>query len=143
AEKWLYPIAPYATQQWILELKNWFHKHREELEHWPARRCLIHGDLGTQHLIFDPTAGLVKGVIDFGFAGIGDPAIDLAAVISQLGESQLQKMKPWYPELDDLLFRARLWSLSTPLWWAIQGIRTGDRSWLLAGLHTARDIRLE
>ncbi len=45
-----------------------------------ARRTLVHGDLGPQHLRVDE-AGVLVGVIDFGDAMIADPAIDLAAFL--------------------------------------------------------------
>jgi len=143
AEQLILPNAPYATQQWIIDLKQWFEKHRTELESPLTRPALIHGDLSLHHLIMDRDSNVLKGVIDFGFAGIGDPAIDIAAVLTQFGESQLLKMKSVYPAIEAHLFRAKLWALSTPLWWAIQGVKTGDRSWFFAGLAGAGDIRLD
>lgn len=39
--------------------------------------CLIHGDLGPEHLLADPVRGRLHAVIDFGDAGLGDPAYDV------------------------------------------------------------------
>ena len=52
----------------------------------PARRApraLIHGDLGAEHVFVD--AGRITGVIDWGDAVIGDPALDHGRLMRDLG----------------------------------------------------------
>lgn len=48
-----------------------------------TRRVLIHGDLGAEHVLVD--AGRITGVIDWGDAVIGDPALDLGRLMRDLG----------------------------------------------------------
>ena len=48
----------------------------------PARRVLIHG-LGAEHVLVD--AGHITGVIDWGDAVIGDPALDRGRLLRDLG----------------------------------------------------------
>jgi aminoglycoside 2''-phosphotransferase len=42
--------------------------------------CIVHGDLGREHVLVDPETGALTGVIDFGDAWLGDPAGDFASV---------------------------------------------------------------
>ena len=143
AEQIIYPEAPFAMQQWIIDLRQWFEKHSDELEKWAFKKCLIHGDLSTHHIILNKRQTDIKGIVDFGFAGVGDPAIDIAAVLSQLGADNYKKMLSYYPDMESHQFRAKLWTLSTPLWWAIKGIKNSDRSWFFAGLATAKSVSLD
>lgn len=46
---------------------------------------LIHGDLAPYHVKADLAAGKISGIIDFGEAGIGDPATDISCLIYNLG----------------------------------------------------------
>jgi aminoglycoside 2''-phosphotransferase len=46
----------------------------------PAAPVLVHGDFGTGNILYDPAARAISGVIDFGGAGPGDPAVDFAAL---------------------------------------------------------------
>ena len=43
---------------------------------------LIHGDLAPYRLLHDPESGQFTGVLAFGVAGLGDPATDLAFLLS-------------------------------------------------------------
>jgi aminoglycoside phosphotransferase (APT) family kinase protein len=42
---------------------------------------LVHADLGPSHILVDPETGEVSGVIDFGDARVGDPAIDIVGLL--------------------------------------------------------------
>jgi aminoglycoside phosphotransferase (APT) family kinase protein len=48
-----------------------------------ARRVLIHGDLGAEHVFVD--ADRITGIIDCGDAVIGDPALDYGRLMRDLG----------------------------------------------------------
>jgi aminoglycoside phosphotransferase (APT) family kinase protein len=49
----------------------------------PARRVLIHADLGAEHVFAEH--GRITGVIDWGDAAIGDPALDLGRLMRDFG----------------------------------------------------------
>ncbi|RIW30383.1 aminoglycoside phosphotransferase family protein [Bacillus salacetis] len=49
------------------------------------QRVAIHGDLTTANMIFNKETGLVKGIIDFTDAQVGDPAFDFAGLYWALG----------------------------------------------------------
>jgi aminoglycoside 2''-phosphotransferase len=103
--------------------------------------CLTHGDLASYHLLGDPASGSLTGVLDFGEARWGDPAIDLAAVISSYGESFLWRMAETYPLTNDLVERARLRAGYVELEWAMQGVKLDSTEWYLVHIGRARDVR--
>lgn len=103
---------------------------------------LIHGDLAPYHLLFLPDEGVLNGVIDFGVAGMGDPATDLGSLINYYGESLIQKIKPFYPEYDTLLPRARFYAQALELQWVLLGVESGEQYWFTAHLGGALDIGL-
>ena len=72
----------------------------------PARRTLIHGDLGAEHVFVD--AGRITGVIDWGDAVIGDPALDHGRLLRDLGRTagggERARLYAVYTALEDLAF---------------------------------------
>lgn len=100
---------------------------------------LINGDIVPYHIIFDREAKRINGIIDFGTAGIGDPAADFACIIYNYGESFLKRMADVYPEISEAVRRARFWAGTLPLQWALSGRRTKNYWWNLVHLSGARD----
>jgi aminoglycoside 2''-phosphotransferase len=101
---------------------------------------LIHGDLAAYHLLYDPTAARLTGVIDFGTGGLGDPAADYSILMQMLGEQLVRRMARFNPAIEALLDRARFRAHALELEWALKGVRTNDVSWFMAHLSNARDI---
>jgi aminoglycoside phosphotransferase (APT) family kinase protein len=60
-----------TLQRWMTELQS-----DTELERFTPR--LVHGDLWFDHVLVDADRARLAGVVDFGDAGLGDPAQDLA-----------------------------------------------------------------
>lgn len=106
------------------------------------RPCLINGDTTPYHILFDRQARRVSGVIDFGTAGIGDPAADFATLIYFYGESFLRRMAKFYPEIKDGVDRARFWAGTLELQWVLSGVRGRNAgwSWFTVHLGSARDV---
>jgi aminoglycoside 2''-phosphotransferase len=103
--------------------------------------CLIHADLASYHLLVAPDPWRLSGVIDFGTAGPGDPAVDIGLLLNTYGESVVRRMAETYPMSAALLDRARFFAGSLELEWALAGIRENDASMLLVHLGRARDIQ--
>jgi aminoglycoside 2''-phosphotransferase len=95
---------------------------------------LRHGDFGFGNLIFDPESFALTGVIDFGFAGLGDAAIDFAGVLSSFGEAFLQKCARVYPEIKDAWERVRFYHSTFALQEALFGIENGDTEAFASGI---------
>lgn len=71
----------------------------------PTHRTLIHGDLGAEHVFVD--GGRISGVIDWGDAAIGDPAIDHGRLLRDLGVNvpgSSARLYAVYAALEDLAY---------------------------------------
>ncbi len=101
---------------------------------------LIHGDLAPYHILFSPQERRLNAVIDFGTAGLGDPATDLGNLISGYGESLVGKIEDAYPNYPDQLDRARFYAQAMELQWVLLGVESGEDYWFTAHLGGARDI---
>jgi aminoglycoside 2''-phosphotransferase len=53
---------------------------------------LVHRDLVPEHVLVDPMTGELTGVIDWGDAGVDDPAVDFAGVWRQMGDEFARQM---------------------------------------------------
>jgi len=104
--------------------------------------CLINGDTTPYHILFDRQARRISGIIDFGTAGVGDPAADFATLIYFYGESFLRRVAKFYPEIRDGVDRARFWAGTLELQWALSGVRARNAgwSWFTVHLGSARDV---
>jgi aminoglycoside 2''-phosphotransferase len=99
----------------------------EDLRCNPARPVLRHGDFGTGNILYDPRTRAISGIIDFGFAGLGDPALDAAALSASYGEMFLARCYQVYPELELMLPRARLYRGTYALQQALYALRDGNQ----------------
>jgi aminoglycoside 2''-phosphotransferase len=70
----VYPLLLVHQRQWAEGLFDSVPGDEREFDYRPV---LIHGDLGPYHILFDRASRRVSGIIDFGTAGLGDPATDL------------------------------------------------------------------
>lgn len=86
--------------------------------------ALIHGDFGGSNILHD--GDRITGVIDFGFAGLGDPATDIAA-ISTFGNSFFARIWNFYPLTESVLERARFYRGTFALNEALHGLRNNDK----------------
>jgi aminoglycoside phosphotransferase (APT) family kinase protein len=105
-----------------------------------STRRLVHSDLWAEHILIDPHTCSVSGIIDWGDAAIGDPAVDLAGVYAWRGESGLREVLPHYSGTlePDIIGRARY--LATCL--AIRNLNLGQdlgrAQWISAGQKALR-----
>jgi aminoglycoside 2''-phosphotransferase len=124
--------------------RAWVKRHFAPLLANPAfmdyEGCFVIGDLATYHLLFCPQTKLLNGVIDFGTAGIGDPAVDFAAIINQYGETFLRRMNLTYSEIREHIGRARFRAGAVELQWVLRGIQRGENDMFVVHLGRARDM---
>ena len=134
----VYPfLLPYQVY-WVDTLFRTALDTPDFFEFTPA---LIHGDLALYHILYDREEKKINGVIDFGVAGLGDPATDLGSLINCYGESLVGKMTNTYPGMKDLLPRARFYAQAIELQWALLGVESGEYYWFTAHIGGARDIQ--
>lgn len=120
-------------------------------EFMAAEPVLMNGDIGTYHMLFDESSQNITGVLDFGTAGWGDPACDVACLLYQYGEAFIRLMAETYPVSSAVIDRARFWARTLELQWAVGGLkrlpeagiknRIADWSWLTVHIgFGARDM---
>ncbi len=95
---------------------------------------LRHGDFGTSNILYDPESASVTGIIDFSSAGLGDPAVDFAALLASYGEAFYAQCCPHYPEMEHALNRVRFYRGTFALQEALFGIENDDPVALRNGL---------
>ncbi|MCU0534332.1 MAG: phosphotransferase [Hydrococcus sp. Prado102] len=134
----LFPHLWRHQQTWVDELFVPVVSGQLDLGYTPV---LIDGDKAVYHILFNPVSESISGLIDFGTAGLGDPACDLAVQLGNYGESIVWRMETDYPLLPSIIDRARFWAGTLELQWAIAGIKYNDRSLSLAHIGLARDIK--
>jgi aminoglycoside 2''-phosphotransferase len=133
----LFPLLMAHAREWVRRHFEPVLADASWMEYEPS---LINGDLGVYHLLYDPDAQAINGVIDFGTAGIGDPANDLALLLFNYGETFVRRIAGYYPGVGELIERARFWAGTLELGWALGGVRTGDLSWFAVHIGSARDV---
>lgn len=134
----VYPLLWQHQVRWAERLFNSMLTNPRFFEHKPA---LIHGDLRPYHILIDSQSCEITGVIDFGVAGIGDPASDIGTLINTYGESFVAKMKNTYPSLEEFMPRARFYAQALELQWVWLGIEFKENFWFVAHLGCPRDVR--
>lgn len=85
-----------------------------------------HGDFGTGNILYRFGAGEVTGVIDFGSAGLGDPAVDVAA-LTTMGDVVVDGALSAYPEASAYRERAAFYRSTFALQQAWYGLRDGSQ----------------
>lgn len=69
---------------------------------------LIHCDLACEHILCDPERGVLTGVIDWGDATIGDPALDFVGLHVERGREFTERVLAHYPGTVDAAFWRRM-----------------------------------
>jgi aminoglycoside 2''-phosphotransferase len=133
----IYPLLQRFQVEYLDDL---FDRALDDPQFFDYAPTLIHGDLASYHILFDPEQRQITGVIDFGMAGVGDPANDFGLLISIYGEAFVRRMRPAYPNLDHYLPRARFYAQGLELEWLLRGLDTGENFWFTAHIGGARDL---
>ncbi len=98
---------------------------------------LRHGVFGSGNILYDATDGELTGVIDFGSAGLGDPAVDIAA-LPTLGQEVLDRALVAYPEAAGYLDRAVFYPSTFALQQAWYGLRDSSEEDFTLGIARYR-----
>ena len=109
----------------------------------PARDLVFcHNDVRDDHVMVDPGTGRVTGIIDWGDAVLGDPALDLATVLTDFGPEVLERVLAGYRHpretgLTDRIHWVARRRMVEDLAWRI---RTGDAAGLGRTSTTLRGL---
>lgn len=105
---------------------------------------LVHRDLIDEHVLCDPATGRLTGVIDWGDAGIDDPAVDFAGLRRQFGDEFARQMLAAYapdsPHDTTMLRRMDFYAGMEPFHEIHFGQIHGDAAHLAHGVTWAREL---
>lgn len=118
------------------DAREWTERHFETFlnDKRNVQPVLKHGDFGTSNILFDRRQRTICGVIDFGSSGLGDPAYDLAGLLSSYGEAFVQRCWKAYPEIESFMDRVRFYQGTFALEEALFGIENGDQAAFESGI---------
>lgn len=102
-----------------------------------AARALVHADIAGAHLLVDAD-GALAGIIDYGDAMIGDPALDFAGLLNEASRALRERVLAHYPGRVDAGARDRAaWYITVaPLYAVREGLARGDAALLERGRRT-------
>lgn len=100
--------------------------------------AVVHNALFSEHLLVDPSAPRVTGLVAWGDAGLGDPAADLAGLWAWLGAPLVDAVLARYDAPLDAHARARARFIGTCLGVLelAHGLRAEQRDRVAAAIHT-------
>lgn len=119
----LYPYMKPESRQWT---DRHFTGFLGEKKNFEIRLAAIHGDFGTSNLLYDSEKRRISAIIDFGSAGVGDPAVDCAALLASYGAQFLRYAADEYPEIDGMMDRIAFYRGTFALQEALFGLEHED-----------------
>jgi aminoglycoside 2''-phosphotransferase len=133
----LFPFMRPDACAWVTKHFEDFLSDERNCSYVPA---LIHGDFGPSNILYDTQTGNISGILDFGFARWGDPALDFAALSGPVSypESFLERFSSIYPGIDALLSRSRFYAGTFALQEALYGIEDNDQKAFESGIAAYR-----
>jgi aminoglycoside 2''-phosphotransferase len=101
---------------------------------------LRHGDFGPSNILFDAVSHTISGIIDFGSAGRGDPAVDVAGMMGPFGygEAFVRSFTAVYPAVETFLDRARFYAGTFAAQEALWGLEHGNAAAFSSGIAAYR-----
>ena len=105
-----------------------------------VKPVLTHGDLAAEHVLVEPQALAITGVIDWSEVALSDPAHDLAGMIHWGGPGFLREVLAAYPlpSSEGLVERARLLAVCRGIGDLLFGLERGREEYLAAGRQALR-----
>jgi aminoglycoside 2''-phosphotransferase len=141
----VFPLISCEAREATRELFEAFLGNPENFAYKP---CIVHGDLGAEHLLVDPSTGALTGVIDFGDAWLGDPAGDFASIFAggiadALGAGGIDACIEGYgPEARRFESRARFYHSLGPYYGTLAGLSRKDDDILESGLKQLAELAI-
>jgi aminoglycoside 2''-phosphotransferase len=133
----VYPLLLAHLRDWATEH---FESHLNDKRNFEYELKVVDTDLPPYHIMFDSGLRRLNGIIDFGCAGLGDPAIDFGVIIYNYGESFLNRFYAVYPAAQQYLSRARFYAGAHELRWLLTGIERNQPWWFAVHVGSAKDM---
>jgi aminoglycoside 2''-phosphotransferase len=135
----VFPLLMPHLRVWVTEM---FESHLAARSNFEYELRMADTDIMPYHIMFDRQRKRINGIIDFGCAGLGDPAIDFGIIIYNFGESFLDRLYGVYPEAETYLKRARFYAGAQEVRWLLRGIEENDPWWFAVHVGSAKDMKV-
>lgn len=136
----VFPLLQPHQREWATVC---FESHLADKSNFEYELKMVDTDIPPYHIMFDSQKKRINGVIDFGCAGLGDPAIDFGVVIYHFGESFMDRLYKIYPETESYLKRARFYARAHELRWVLTGIDRNEIWWFAVHIGNAKDMKYD
>jgi aminoglycoside 2''-phosphotransferase len=136
AKEFLLPQMGKNQSKEFIELEG-FGNDPDFLEFRPS---VIHGDICSDYILVDPVTTKITGIIDWGTAGLGDPASDYVGIAFELGEKFLHRMAKSDPKIPTMIEKIRFWVRTMNWQILLKYYRTNDPAWMNCIHSYNRDI---
>jgi len=101
---------------------------------------MVDTDIPPYHIMFDRERNIINGIIDFGCAGLGDPAVDFGVMLYNYGEGFYRRFLKLYPEAEQYLKRARFYAGAHEVRWMLTGLEQNNNWWFGVHVSSAKDF---
>jgi aminoglycoside 2''-phosphotransferase len=118
--------------EWVTQNFDLFLNDQTNFDYQPA---LLHTDFGGSNILFDKSACTVTGVIDWAGVTLGDPAIDVGAIL-HMGDAFFARMLKTYPEMEAMVPRTHFFRSTYILQEALNALRDGDKPLFATAIST-------
>jgi aminoglycoside 2''-phosphotransferase len=123
-------LYPYMRPDACTEVSARFNEFLNTSTGHEYEQVLRHGDLGPRNILVNPHSLAITGILDFGSAGLDDPAIDLGFISfwgeALLGTAFVQQFYAGYGVSEMLLNRARFHKILIAMLVAMQGLQNSN-----------------
>ncbi|GJM41766.1 MAG: 6'-aminoglycoside N-acetyltransferase [Ardenticatenaceae bacterium] len=132
-------LFPFMRLEACKNVAHHFESVLNDPQQYQFEPVLRHGDFGTGNLLHHaqkghPRCGQMSGIIDFGFTVLGDPAFDVAGLLTY-GEPFVQEIARHYPDIAQFWPRIWFYKGTFALFEALFGIENGDDEAFQRGLE--------
>ena len=134
------PLLMPHVRDWVREH---FESHLADRSNFEYELRMVDTDIPPYHIMYGNERRLINGIIDFGCAGLGDPAIDFGVIIYHYGESFMEKLFVCYPEAEIYLKRARFYAGAHEVRWLLTGLERNDPGWFGVHVGSAKDVKYD
>ena len=136
----VFPLLLPHVRDWITEH---FDSHLADRNNFEYELRLVDTDIPPYHIMYDNEKTRINGIIDFGCAGLGDPAIDFGVIIYNYGESFMERFYASYPEAETYVKRARFYAGAHEVRWLLTGLERNETWWFGVHVGSAKDMKYD
>jgi aminoglycoside 2''-phosphotransferase len=135
-------VTPRLLPETASRLLSDFDSYLGEPANFRFRPRLIHRDLSSDHILYDPATGDLTGIIDWGDSCAGDPAFDYTGLLADYGPVFTRDVQRLKADPDEYVERAWFYARHMGIYQVQYGLDVGDETHVEAGLRQLETVYL-